>query len=506
MPVAERVATGRVPQSAPMTTPPTGDGSAPEPAVQPAVPTEDTVPAERPPASMRRAMAFMTTTSMLVPVIGVASAPVLARALGVEGRGEVAAAMAPAALVVAVGTLGLPEALTYHLARRPEAARRALASSSAISLLLGALCWTLSWAFADALTGGDSSLVGIMLVGTALALPTMVVGLLRAAAAGLQMWGTIAADRVLSSVLRLVVLLVLALAGLLDVRVAVVSMSLVPVLTGLVYWRVLRRRPPLPPDDPLLREGAGAGPGGAAQPQRAVTADVVAFGSRTWLGSVASMATGRVAQLLTAPLAGTTQLGLLVVAITISDVLFILVTAVRDALFGVSARVDDREQLMAISRSATLVGAVGALAIGVTVPLWIGPVFGEQFTAATAPTWWLLLAAVANVPGLMAGAGLGAWGRPGLRSASFVVALVVLLAGFVLLVPTSGAVGAGIAAVASGTAMSVFAVAAAARLSGAPASAFVVPRRSDVVALGAEGRRAVRALLARSPLRRGSRR
>jgi len=493
-----------VPQSAPMTTPPSADGSAPEPAVQPAVPTEDTVPVERPPASMRRAMAFMTTTSVLVPVIGVASAPVLARALGVEGRGEVAAAMAPAALVVAVGTLGLPEALTYHLARRPEAARRALASSSAISLALGALCWTLSWAFADALTGGDSSLVGIMLVGTALALPTMVVGLLRGAAAGLQMWGTIAADRVLSSVLRLVVLLVLALAGLLDVRVAVVSMSLVPVLTGLVYWRVLRRRPPLPPDDPLLREGAGAGETG--RPQRPVTADVVAFGSRTWLGSVASMATGRVAQLLTAPLAGTTQLGLLVVAITISDVLFILVTAVRDALFGVSARVDDREQLMAISRSATLVGAVGAVAIGVTVPLWIGPVFGEQFTAATAPTWWLLLAAVTNVPGLMAGAGLGAWGRPGLRSASFVVALVVLLAGFVLLVPAAGAVGAGIAAVASGTAMSVFAVAAAARLSGAPATAFVVPRRSDVAALGAEGRRAARALLARSPLRRGSRR
>jgi len=493
-----------VPQSAPMTTPPSADGSAPEPAVQPAVPTEDTVPVERPPASMRRAMAFMTTTSVLVPVIGVASAPVLARALGVEGRGEVAAAMAPAALVVAVGTLGLPEALTYHLARRPEAARRALASSSAISLALGALCWTLSWAFADALTGGDSSLVGIMLVGTALALPTMVVGLLRGAAAGLQMWGTIAADRVLSSVLRLVVLLVLALAGLLDVRVAVVSMSLVPVLTGLVYWRVLRRRPPLPPDDPLLREGAGAGETGRSQ--RPVTADVVAFGSRTWLGSVASMATGRVAQLLTAPLAGTTQLGLLVVAITISDVLFILVTAVRDALFGVSARVDDREQLMAISRSATLVGAVGAVAIGVTVPLWIGPVFGEQFTAATAPTWWLLLAAVTNVPGLMAGAGLGAWGRPGLRSASFVVALVVLLAGFVLLVPATGAVGAGIAAVASGTAMSVFAVAAAARLSGAPATAFVVPRRSDVAALGAEGRRAARALLARSPLRRGSRR
>ena len=495
-----RVLAGRVPQSAPMTTPPTADGSAPEPAVQPAVPTEDTVPAERPPASMRRAMAFMTTTSMLVPLIGVASAPVLARALGVEGRGEVAAAMAPAALVVAVGTLGLPEALTYHLARRPEAARRALASSSAISLLLGALCWTLSWAFADALTGGDSSLVGIMLVGTALALPTMVVGLLRGAAAGLQMWGTIAADRVLSSVLRLAVLLALALAGLLDVRVAVISMSLVPVLTGLVYWRVLRRRPPLPPGDPLLREREHEGP------QRPVTADVVAFGSRTWLGSVASMATGRVAQLLTAPLAGTTQLGLLVVAITISDVLFILVTAVRDALFGVSARVDDREQLMAISRSATLVGAVGALVIGATVPLWIGPVFGEQFTAATAPTWWLLLAAVANVPGLMAGAGLGAWGRPGLRSASFVVALVVLLAGFVLLVPSGGAVGAGVAAVASGAAMSVFAVAAAARLTGARASAFVVPRRSDVVALGSEGRRAVRALLARSPLRRGSRR
>lgn len=457
------------------------------------VPTENAVPTEKPAVSMRRAMAFTTTTSMLVPVIGVVTAPVLARALGVEGRGEVATAMAPAALVAAVATLGLPEALTYHLARRPDQTRRALVPAALVSLLLGALCWGLSWAFASLLTKDDVQLIPIMLIGTALALPQMLVGLLRGAAVGLQMWGAVAADRALSSLLRLVVLLALALAGVLDVRVAVIAMSVIPVVTGVVYWKVLLRRPP-------AEAAAGASAGGPSS--SSITRDVLSFGSSTWLGAVASMATGRVAQLMTTPLSDATQLGLLVVAITISDVLFILITAVRDTLFGVNARFDDREQLMAISRSALLVGAVGALVLGATVPLWIGPVFGAQFAPATEPTWWLLIAAVTNIPGLMAGAGLGAWGRPGLRSASFVVALVVLVGAFLLLVPTMGAVGAGLAAIASGTAMSVFAVVLAARVNRSSPWAFVVPRGSDVVALGHEGARLVRAVRARLPRRR----
>ncbi|MEH3075704.1 MAG: oligosaccharide flippase family protein [Quadrisphaera sp.] len=478
----------------------------PAPATEPhvpgetGVPTENAVPTEKPAVSMRRAMAFTTTTSMLVPVIGVVTAPVLARALGVEGRGEVATAMAPAALVAAVATLGLPEALTYHLARRPDQTRRALVPAALVSLLLGALCWGLSWAFASLLTKDDVQLIPIMLIGTALALPQMLVGLLRGAAVGLQMWGAVAADRALSSLLRLVVLLALALAGVLDVRVAVIAMSVIPIVTGVVYWKVLLRRPP-----PLsaAEAAAGAGTGAGRSPSSSsITRDVLSFGSSTWLGAVASMATGRVAQLMTTPLSDATQLGLLVVAITISDVLFILITAVRDTLFGVNARFDDREQLMAISRSALLVGALGALVLGATVPLWIGPVFGAQFAPATEPTWWLLIAAVTNIPGLMAGAGLGAWGRPGLRSASFVVALVVLVGAFLLLVPTMGAVGAGLAAIASGTAMSVFAVVLAARVNRSSPWAFVVPRGSDVVALGHEGARLVRAVRARLPRRR----
>lgn len=478
-----------------MTSQPTSTDPTTEPHVpgETGVPTENAVPTEKPAVSMRRAMAFTTTTSMLVPVIGVVTAPVLARALGVEGRGEVATAMAPAALVAAVATLGLPEALTYHLARRPDQTRRALVPAALVSLLLGAVCWGLSWGFASVLTKGDAQLIPIMLVGTALALPQMLVGLLRGAAVGLQMWGAVAADRALSSLLRLVVLLALALAGALDVRVAVIAMSVIPVVTGLVYWRVLLRRPP----------AASGAAGGAAPPlpssSSSITRDVLSFGSSTWLGAVASMATGRVAQLMTTPLSDATQLGLLVVAITISDVLFILITAVRDTLFGVNARFDDRDQLMAISRSALLVGAVGALVLGATVPLWIGPVFGEQFAPATEPTWWLLVAAVTNIPGLMAGAGLGAWGRPGLRSASFVVALVVLVGAFFLLVPSMGAVGAGIAAIASGTAMSVFAVVLAARVNRSSPWAFVVPRGSDVVALGHEGARLLRAVRAHLP-------
>ncbi|WP_138758762.1 oligosaccharide flippase family protein [Modestobacter altitudinis] len=413
----------------------------------------------------------MTGTSLLVPVVGVVTAPILAQALGVAGRGEAAAALAPNALVVATATLGLPEALTYHLATRPWATRRALVSTSVISTLLGALCFLCTLLWAGFLSGGDGELADLIVLATAFAVPTLLVNLLRGAASGRQMWGAVAAERLVNSLLRLVALGCLALFGVLDVRLAVIVMFSAPIVAGIAYWKLLTH----PPERDLADNGMG------------VTPALLGFGSRIWLGAVASMLTGRLSQLLVTPLSNTEQLGLLVVAITISDVPFIVATAVRDVMFGVNSRTADAARLATTSRLATLIGFSGSAALAATVPYWIGPVFGEGFTGATSATWILLLAAVANVPGLIAGAGLGAWGRPGLRSVALVIALATNLGAFLLLVPPLGALGAALAGLISGTAVSVFAVFAAARVVGVPPARFVIPRRSDFALLVSEG-------------------
>ncbi|MCZ2829851.1 oligosaccharide flippase family protein [Modestobacter sp. VKM Ac-2986] len=423
----------------------------------------------------RRAMLVMTASSMLVPVVGILTAPILAQSLGVAGRGEAAAAVAPNLLVVSVATLGLPEALTFHLAKRPHVSRRALWWASLFSSLLGAVSLVVVLLLASPLSAGDDDLARLMVLGAVLAIPTLLVNLLRGAASGRQMWTAVAAERILNSVLRLVVLGALALTGHLDVLNAVLVMTIVPMVAGIVYWRLVLPVPPPP-------EGVGPAP--------AMASALLGFGSKIWLGSVASVLMARLSQLLVTPLSDVTQLGLLVVAITISDVPFIVAQTVRDVVFGTSSAQADPERLASTSRLGALIALVGSLVLGASLPLWIGLLFGEGFTGAVFPTWLLLASSVIAVPGLIAGAGLASAGRPGLRSAALVVALLTNLVGIFVLVPVIGAVGAATAALAGSVLSTGFGVVMAARQLRIPADRFLVPRVADVVFLVSESRKA----------------
>ena len=426
---------------------------------------------------VRRAMYVVTGASMLVPVIGVITAPILAHALGVSGRGEVATALAPNSLVVSVATLGLPEAITFELARRPGLTRRVLMFSAAIGTVIGALCLAVAAVSASVLTNDDPTLAHLLLVATALAVPVLVIDMLRGAAAGLQMWGTIGAERVVNSVLRLIVLAGLAGAGRLTVTGAIVVSCLTPIVAGGVYWRVIFRRPH-GGTSPLVESFTDDTP----LSQR-VSGRLMAYGSRVWIGAVASMLYGRLSQLIIVPLSDVAQLGLFVVALTFSDVPLFFANAVRDVVFGTNAREADLDALAAASRLMVVVSTAGALVMAVALPWCIVPLFGAGFWAALVPAWLLLVAGVFGIPALITGAGLGAWGRPGLRSGVVVITLLVNMAGLALLVPRYGAAGAGWAGMISAATSSVLSVMAMARVGGCSLLDFVVPRRADLARL-----------------------
>jgi O-antigen/teichoic acid export membrane protein len=427
----------------------------------------------------RRAMLVMTASSMLVPVVGILTAPILAQSLGVAGRGEAAAAVAPNLLVVSVATLGLPEALTFHLAKRPHVSRLALWWASLFSALLGAVSLVVVLLLASPLSGGDDDLAGLMVLGGVLAIPTLLVNLLRGAASGRQMWTAVATERILNSVLRLAALAALALTGHLDVLNAVLVMTVVPMIAGVAYWRLF-----LPVSPPPGAAGAEA-----PSPERSMAPALLGFGSKIWLGSVASVLMARLSQLLVTPLSDVTQLGLLVVAITISDVPFIVAQTVRDVVFGTSSAQADPQRLASTARLGALIALIGSLVLGATLPFWIGALFGEGFTGAVIPTWLLLASSVIAVPGLIAGAGLASAGHPGLRSAALVVALLTNLVGLFVLVPVIGAVGAATAALAGSVLSTGFGVAMVARQFDMPVDRFLVPRAADVTLMVSEGRK-----------------
>ena len=433
------------------------------------------------PLSYRRAMALVTASSLLVPVIGLVTAPILAHSLGVAGRGEAGAAIAPNLLIVGVATLGLPQALTYHIAKRPHLSRRALGVATIFGVLLGVVSLIGAIYAAPFLSAGDHDLARLMIIGIVLAIPALIVSLLRGAASGRQMWIPVAIERVLNSVVRLAAFIVLAVLGRLDITNAVLVMSIGPVIAGLAYVSVFRRSPEPAPE--LVDE----------PPVRLVSV-LLGFGVRAWLGSVATVVLGRLSQLLITPLSDVAQLGLFIVAVTISDIPWIVTQTVRDVAFGSNSVDLDTERLTATSRVATLVAFLGSLVIGVTLPLWIGIVFGHGFSAAIPTTWLLLICSVLAVPGLIAGAGLDSAGRPGIKSVTLFSSLLVNAVGLVVLVPLLGALGAALASFISVLLSTVVVLVAGARILKIPASAFLIPRREDVAVLASAVRSIVRRL------------
>ncbi len=145
------------------------------------------------------------------------------------------------------------------------------------------------------------------------------------------------------------------------------------------------------------------------------------------------------------PLANTYELGLYVVAVNVSELLLIINSSVRDVSFASDAReaVDDR--LTAAARISSTICVLAAIVLGATLYWWLPLLFGEAFRPAV-PVAAVLLAAVAlGTPGSIGGSGLGARGRPGLRSTSLVIACTVNVLMLIVLLPIMGAMGAAIA-------------------------------------------------------------
>src|SRR3954465_10355366 len=63
-------------------------------------------------------VASLVGANMFIPATALITGPILARALGPEGRGIFAAVTTPLLLASLLGTLGLQDALTQFLARR----------------------------------------------------------------------------------------------------------------------------------------------------------------------------------------------------------------------------------------------------------------------------------------------------------------------------------------------------------------------------------------------------
>jgi O-antigen/teichoic acid export membrane protein len=402
------------------------------------------------------------------------SLPILAHALGVLGRGEVAAVTAPLMLIATVATFGLPDAVTYAVARS-SAFSRSLALRAVGLCLAGGLLGFAAVAVVATLVSDSSHDVVVRSLPGVLIGPMLVVGVLRGAASGLGAWDLVLAERGLAAALRLVSLVVLALTGELTVLSAVAAILLAPVLAGIAYIPLARRRDAAAP---------ASDPG---------TKGLVSYGARVWTGALSGMILARIDQTLMVPLAGERELGLYVVAVSLSELPLVINLAVRDVSFATQAAEARTERLARAARLSSSICMCAAILLGMALPFSVDWLLGPGFRDGLPAMFVLLFAVAIGTPGSIAGAGLAAAGRPGLRSASLAVACVVNVALIFVLVPLYGALGAAVATLAGNLVSSNLNIVAMRRITGIRGRSFYGLRRGDLAALGSS----VRSLVAR---------
>lgn len=423
-----------------------------------------------------RSVAIATLGNLGAPLAAFISAPILARVLGVDDRGEVAAITAPFLLAVSALTIGLPEAVTYFASKRPAGARRALRHGALMLAAVGVLgALALLWLLPLLVPGVDgltSAIVSLALI------PSLILGGVRGYAAGLGAWTHISIERTAGAFTRLGAVVLLAWLDNLTIETAALTIAITTFIGGFCYIPLLVRRRSVSVTEAELEPLTGQ--------------NLLSFGSRLWFGSLAGVLLSRLDQTLMIPLSNSHQLGLYAVAVSVSEVTLIFNSAVRDVIFAAESGGTNDDRLTLAARASTMLTFVLCAVVGVLSTWWLAPVFGEEFAPAIGIVHLLLIGVVLGNPGSVAGAGLSARGRPELRSYALVVACVVNVGLVFLLVPHLGAMGAAIATVAGNVAAGGMCVFWMKRVFGVPALAFLGVRWSDIVEVTTLVRRMVR--------------
>lgn len=381
--------------------------------------------------STRSAIVRNAVANLALPAAAVLTGPLLARALGVEGRGALAAVLAVLTLATFLAPLGMQEALVYAVSRKTLPLRHALRISVETGLLCGSVAAVLV-ALSAPLLLRDAPETVWLLQAVTLTIPFAVIGMcLRGVAQGQQRFNLMARERWSLGLVRLPLIVALFAAGVLTVTTAAWINALVPLVAMLALVPALRRRGPA--EETTL-------------PLRHHRKQLVGYSFRTAPGSMLAILGARVDQILLAPVAGLGQLGLYAVAVALSEIPLSAVNAVRDVVHATSTSRNDPALIARTTRTLVLITMpVVILGIAVT-PIVLPLLFGENFTGAVPLAQILLAGLICHSTVTLLSTGMLSLGRPGLRSLVQIGSNATRLVLLVILIPLYGATGAAVGA------------------------------------------------------------
>jgi O-antigen/teichoic acid export membrane protein len=408
-----------------------------------------------------------SVTSLIIGALGFISGPLVARLLGPEGRGELAAIQAWPLVLSSLSALGLHEATIYFAARDPDRGAR-FASSATLLALLGCIpVMAIGYVLMPLLLHAQSPEIvatgRLYLLALPLsALSVMPLGLLR----GRQ-------DMATWNLLR--TLTPLAWLGLLAMAFVMrqgnphwVAAAFLVVSGGLaiVNWMVVWKRAD-----------------GGFRPSTADWKPMLHYGLPTMASQTPMALTLRFDQMVLAAFLAPQALGLYAVAVAWSNAMGPVLSGVGYVIFPMVAAQQDSAGQRAMLGHGTRLGVAlalpAALALGALAPIAIPHLFGQDYAAAVPASLVLVLAAaVANTNGILRDGARGL-GATGAVLVSEIVGLVAGILALALLLKPWGIIGASVAALTGYTAGTVSLLVAIRRRTGSTVGELLVPRRHD---------------------------
>lgn len=402
----------------------------------------------------------LTAVNVLVRGLSVITAPLMARALGPEGRGEVAAIMAPLMMAAVIGMLGLGQYATRSVARgaRPGTI---LGSVGIVLLAIGGLGALAAVPVADFLAEDRQTVETFLIIGLAL-LPLSLIGeLLIQMTIGLERWPNMMAARLIPPATGAIGIVVLYVAGELTVAsfaIVTIGGSVLQMTPGLIA--MIQERDPL-----------------RVRPR--VVWDGLRFGVKAWATRLTSSANARLDQLLMVRLVSSSELGLYAVGVNAASISSLFTTALVAPL-GVRVARGEGDIVARAVRSTLLMSGAIAVAMAALLPLLLPLLFGSAFDGSVLMAQILLVGSVPRSAGSVLGSSLVAGGRPGASAVAQLVGLAVTVPGLLIAVPALGGEGAALVSALVGTAIFLTQVRIAGRHFRLGVREMLVPRPRDV--------------------------
>lgn len=370
--------------------------------------------------------------SVCIQAVNVFTGILLARSLGPEARGELAAVILWPTVLSIVGSLSVGQAANYYAARGtlPVGTLTGTALGLALgqSLLLVALGAVLV-PLVLSQYGGDTVTSALLYLSY---IPLFLLSAYAMAVLlGRQRFRAYYALRVASVVLSAIGLLFLAVVDELAVRGAVLVYLIALATTGAIAAVVLFSR-----ESPRLAFDRG------------VARELLGYGLRSHVSTASTNLNQRLDQLVISVILAPAKLGNYVIAVTLSSFAMLVGQSVGMSALPLVARLEpgpERTELAGRLVRMTLV-----LSLLVTIPLLvftstlITTLFGEDFRSATDVCRVLLVASVVYSTGRALDAVLKGVGRPLDAGIAAVIALLATIAGLATLLPAFGLMGAAI--------------------------------------------------------------